>query len=54
MRRVALISAPRAIAGRCGTTGRHDEGYAKYQEVVDKHFAAPSYRNVRRWLAERK
>jgi predicted esterase len=33
---------------------RRDEGYAKYQEVVDKHFAASSYRNAKRWLAERK
>lgn len=34
--------------------GRRDEGYAKYQEIVDKHYAASSYRNVKRWLAERK
>jgi predicted esterase len=34
--------------------GKRDEAYAKYQEVVDKYFAAPSYRNVKRWLAERK
>jgi predicted esterase len=34
--------------------GKRDEGYAKYQEIVDKHYAAPSYRNVKRWLAERK
>jgi predicted esterase len=33
--------------------GRRDEGYARYQEIVDSHFAAPSYRNVKRWLAER-
>ena len=32
--------------------GKRDEGYAKYQEIVDKHCAAPSYRNVKRWLAE--
>ena len=30
-----------------------DEGYAKYKEIVDKYFAASSYRNVKRWLAER-
>lgn len=34
--------------------GRRDEGYAKYQEIVDNHYAAPSYRNAKRWLAERK
>jgi hypothetical protein len=34
--------------------GRPDEGYAKYQEIVHKHYAATSYRNVKRWLAERK
>jgi hypothetical protein len=30
-----------------------DAGYAKYQEIVDKYFASSSYRNVKRWLAER-
>jgi len=34
--------------------GRRDEGYAKYQEIVDKYYAAASYRNVKKWLAERK
>jgi predicted esterase len=34
--------------------GKRDEGYAKYQEIVDQHYAASSYRNVKRWLAERK
>ena len=34
--------------------GRRDEGYAKYQEIVEKHYAASSYRNVKRWIAERK
>ena len=34
--------------------GRRDEGYAKYQEVVEKHYAAASYRNAKRWLGERK
>jgi predicted esterase len=33
--------------------GRRDEGYARYQEIVDKYYAASSYRNVKRWLAER-
>ena len=26
----------------------------RLQEIVDKYYAAPSYRNVKRWLAERK
>jgi predicted esterase len=30
-----------------------EQGYVKYQEVVDKYFAASSYRNAKRWLAER-
>jgi predicted esterase len=34
--------------------GRRDDGYAKYRQVVDEHYAASSYRNVKRWLAERK
>jgi predicted esterase len=34
--------------------GRADEGYAKYQEIVDKYYGAALYRNVKRWLAERK
>jgi predicted esterase len=33
--------------------GRRDQGYAKYQEIVDKYYAASSYRSVKRWLAER-
>jgi predicted esterase len=34
--------------------GKRDEGYAKYQEIVDKYYAAPVYRIVKGWLAERK
>jgi predicted esterase len=33
--------------------GNKDQGYAKYQEIVDKYYAASSYRNAKRWLAER-
>jgi predicted esterase len=29
-------------------------GYAKYQEILDHHYAASSYRTVKQWLAERK
>lgn len=34
--------------------GRRSEGYAKYEEIVEKHFAAAAYRNVKRWLAARR
>jgi hypothetical protein len=34
--------------------GRQDEGYAKYQEIVEKYYASSLYRNVKRWLQERK
>jgi predicted esterase len=34
--------------------GRPDQGWAKYQEIVDKYYAASSYRSVKRWLLERK
>jgi len=34
--------------------GRRDDGYAKCQEIVDHYYAAPAYRVVKRWLAERK
>ena len=34
--------------------GKRNEGYAKYQEIVEQYYAAPSYRNARRWLAQRK
>ena len=28
--------------------GNKDVGYAKYQEIIEKYYAAPSYRNVKR------
>jgi hypothetical protein len=34
--------------------GRPDEGYAKYQQIVENYYAASSYRNAKRWIAERK
>jgi predicted esterase len=34
--------------------GDRDAGYAKYQEIVEQHYASSAYRNVKRWLAERK
>jgi predicted esterase len=33
--------------------GKRNEAYARYQEIVDQYYAASSYRNVKRWLAER-
>ncbi|HEV8377326.1 MAG TPA: hypothetical protein VGP99_00635 [Tepidisphaeraceae bacterium] len=33
--------------------GNRDQGYSKYQDIVDKYYAASSYRNAKRWLAER-
>ncbi len=34
--------------------GKQNEGYAKYQTIVQSYYAAPLYRNAKRWLAERK
>jgi predicted esterase len=34
--------------------GKQDEGYAKYKEIVEKDYASPQYRIVKRWLDERK
>jgi predicted esterase len=34
--------------------GQRDEGYARYQEIVDRDYASSLYRTVKRWLAERK
>ena len=34
--------------------GKQDEGYKKYREIVEKYYASPLYRNVKRWLEERK
>ncbi len=34
--------------------GKQDEGYDKYHEIVEKYYASPLYRNVKRWLEERK
>ena len=30
--------------------GKQDEGYAKYQEIVDKYYAASLYRNIKEQL----
>jgi predicted esterase len=34
--------------------GKPDQGYAKYQEIVDKDYASTLYRNVKEWLKARK
>lgn len=31
-----------------------DGAYAQYQEVLDEYYAAPRYRQIRRWVADRK
>jgi predicted esterase len=33
--------------------GKRNEGYSKYQTIVDSYYASPLYRNVKRSLAER-
>lgn len=34
--------------------GDQDGAYGRYQEILDQHYAAPRYRQVKRWVAERK
>jgi predicted esterase len=34
--------------------GKQAEGYAKYQEIVDKYYASPRYRNIKEQLKARK
>lgn len=34
--------------------GKRDQGFAKYQEIADKFYASPSYRDVKKALADRK
>jgi predicted esterase len=34
--------------------GQREEGYAKYREIVERYYAAASYRNVKRWAGEGK
>jgi len=33
--------------------GKQNDGYAKYQMIVESYYASPLYRNAKRWLAER-
>ena len=34
--------------------GKPDQGFAKYQEIVNKDYAASSYRNIKEQLKSRK
>ena len=34
--------------------GKPDQGYARYQEIVDKDYASSSYRNIKEQLKSRK
>jgi predicted esterase len=34
--------------------GKQDQGYAKYQEIVDRYYASPRYRNIKEQLKARK
>jgi predicted esterase len=34
--------------------GKRDEGFAKYQTIVESYYASPLYRNAKRWLEERR
>ena len=34
--------------------GKRDEGFAKYQEIVDKDYASARYRNIKEQLKARK
>jgi hypothetical protein len=34
--------------------GVQNEGYAKYREVVEKHYASSAYCNAKRWISQRK
>lgn len=43
-----------AEARRLFQQGKRDEAYGKYREIVERYYAAPSYRDVQRALAERK
>ena len=33
--------------------GKRDDGYAKYQTIVQSYYASPLYRHAKRWLEER-
>ncbi len=47
---VKTMNLARAAFGQ----GDANEGYAEYQEITGKYYAASSYRNAKRWLAERR
>jgi predicted esterase len=33
--------------------GKREEGFARYREIMDRYYAASSYRNVKRWSSDR-
>ena len=43
-----------AAARKAFQQGQKDAGAAQYREIVQKYYASPLYRNVKRWLAEKK
>lgn len=47
---IKTMNLARAAFGQ----GDANEGYAEYQEITSKYYAASSYRNAKRWLAERR
>jgi len=53
-RRVGPAKDAFTEARRLFQQGKQDEGYAKYREIVQSHYASPLYRTVKRWLEERK
>jgi hypothetical protein len=53
-RHEAPAKAAFAAARTAFQQGKQDEGYAKYQEIVDKHYASSLYRNVKMWQEARK
>ena len=48
VRRIAIALAS------LGSVAGAQQTAAKYQEVVDLHYASSSYRTVKRWLAEKR
>ena len=43
-----------AEARKAFQQGKKDEGAARYREIVEKYYASPLYRNVKRWLTEKR
>jgi predicted esterase len=43
-----------AEARKAFQQGKPDDGYARYQEIIDRYYASPLYRVVKLWLAQRR